>query len=141
MTDQTPEARTWENDRCGCCGQELEGQMVYVGRDGHWFTPDSLAAALDSHDATMMQSHPHFCDGRCAARIIDAAKEASVTDQTPEARSETSVWMVDFEVTAIEMHGHEWPDVLVQKWERNEMGERRFVESRIYKAAKEADRE
>jgi len=47
----------------------------------------------------------------------------------------TSVWMVDFEVTSIEMHGHEWPDVLVQKWERNEIGERRFVESRIYSAA------
>jgi hypothetical protein len=43
--------------------------------------------------------------------------------------------MVDFEVTTIEMHGHEWPDVLVQKWERNEIGERRFVESRIYSAA------
>jgi hypothetical protein len=39
-------------------------------------TTDSLADALDAHDNEMEFHYPHYCDARCAAAIIQAAKEA-----------------------------------------------------------------
>lgn len=43
-------------------------------------------------------------------------------------------WVPDYETELVEVHGQEWPRVLVQKYERNGRGERRYVGSRFYDA-------
>lgn len=48
------------------------------------------------------------------------------------------VWIPEYETTTEEVMGQEWPLVVVQKWERNGIGERRYVGTRIYSAPTEA---
>jgi hypothetical protein len=43
------------------------------------------------------------------------------------------LWMPDFEIQHEEVHGQEWPLIIVTKFERNPRGERRYVETRIYR--------
>lgn len=43
-----------------------------------------------------------------------------------------SLWLPEFEVDHEEVIGH-WPIVIVTKWERNFLGERRYVETRSYR--------
>ena len=47
--------------------------------------------------------------------------------------TERDVWMPEYETTVIEYLGDKWPDILVEKWERNGIGERRLVTSLIYR--------
>jgi len=42
------------------------------------------------------------------------------------------VWLVDFNSTIVEVIGQDWPEVYVEKWERNGIGERRFLGARWY---------
>jgi hypothetical protein len=46
---------------------------------------------------------------------------------------ERRIWRPVFEMELIEVIGQEWPVfVIVTKWEENDLGERRLVESRDY---------
>jgi hypothetical protein len=47
------------------------------------------------------------------------------------------LWLQEFEVDYEEVLGQGWPLVIVTKWERNLLGERRFVGTRIYRHAEE----
>lgn len=50
------------------------------------------------------------------------------------------LWLPDWRTELIEVYGQEWPDVLVEKWERNELGELRYITSVIYIAPDSARR-
>jgi hypothetical protein len=41
-------------------------------------------------------------------------------------------WVPEFRITEVRTYGKEWPDIIVEKWETNSIGERRFVASRTY---------
>lgn len=43
-----------------------------------------------------------------------------------------SIWYPDFAVHVEQVIGQLWPLVVVEHWERNELGERRFIDARIY---------
>ena len=55
------------------------------------------------------------------------------------AGSEAAAWVTYYETRLIEDMSDRWPVVLVEKWERNDIGERRFVESRQYVVIPPAD--
>lgn len=42
------------------------------------------------------------------------------------------VWVPYFTIEEVSEMGQEWPSVLVNKWEENYRGERRFVGSKVY---------
>lgn len=43
------------------------------------------------------------------------------------------VWLPEFSLTPINTMGSAWPDaVIVEKWERNDIGERRWVDTEMY---------
>ena len=58
-------------------------------------------------------------------------RDATLTDP-PMTEPQTDVWVPDYETTLVEVHGQEWPMVLVKKYEVNDLGERRFVESKFF---------
>lgn len=43
-------------------------------------------------------------------------------------------WVPEFDVDTVQVLGRDWPDIIVTKWEVNGIGERRFVESRVYRS-------
>jgi hypothetical protein len=43
----------------------------------------------------------------------------------PDPRRE--IWSADVEVTPIEVVGREWPDIILTLFQRNRLGERRYV--------------
>jgi len=43
-------------------------------------------------------------------------------------------WLPRFETVDCTTIGDEWPTYIVQRWEENEIGERRFVDARTYRA-------
>jgi hypothetical protein len=45
-----------------------------------------------------------------------------------------NIWLPEFDVETEAVIGQEWPRVIVTKWETNQIGERRYVETRIYQA-------
>lgn len=59
-----------------------------------------------------------------------------MSEPTPIGSAENDIrralWFPDYDVHTVEVMGQEWPDLIVEKWERNSIGERRFVESRTY---------
>lgn len=65
--------------------------------------------------------HHHDSDCGCGSRSGDRT-----------VRVERDVWIPEYSTSLVEVHGHEWPLVLVKRFESNEIGERRFVESRFY---------
>ena len=46
--------------------------------------------------------------------------------------SERDIWLPHWRTTEILTVGAEWPSYLVEKWERNGIGEERFVTSAMY---------
>lgn len=46
--------------------------------------------------------------------------------------TDRDVWVPRYETRLIEYEGGGWPDVLVEKWEDNAIGERRYVTNRLY---------
>ena len=55
-----------------------------------------------------------------------------VAQSAPHADQRRDVWLPEFHQTMVEVMGQEWPDLIIEKWERNGIGETRFVESRFY---------
>lgn len=47
------------------------------------------------------------------------------------------LWQTEFEVQTMETVGGDWPGVIVEKWERNWIGERRYVATRAYRLSDE----
>jgi hypothetical protein len=50
-------------------------------------------------------------------------------------RLRRDLWKPEFEVTYREVVGQDWPLVFVEKWERNAIGERRFVGSSSFSSS------
>lgn len=46
--------------------------------------------------------------------------------------NQRDLWIPEYHVQKIETIGADWPMVLVEKWEKNAIGERRFIEVRNY---------
>jgi len=44
------------------------------------------------------------------------------------------VWWPEFDTEVVSIMGQQWPDLIVTKWERNYLGEKRYVETRTYEA-------
>lgn len=80
-------------------------------------------AGLGCREAGPMKGGELICrDPRCGHRY---AQHNSVIVHPEESRS---IWIPEFETEVIETIGSEWPDgVIVTKWERNLLGERRYV--------------
>lgn len=48
-----------------------------------------------------------------------------------EEKVKREIWLTEFNVHVVEITGCDWPDVILERWERNLLGEVRFVDSRI----------
>jgi hypothetical protein len=46
-----------------------------------------------------------------------------------------NIWTNDFETKVVELMGGDWPEVVVDKYQTNHLGERRYVGSRMYRVA------
>lgn len=44
------------------------------------------------------------------------------------------LWTPVFDTLLVETVGADWPDIIVTKWEENARGDRRYVETRTYRA-------
>ena len=48
------------------------------------------------------------------------------------AAKDRGVWWPEYDTEVVQTIGQEWPDLIVTKWESNYLGEKRFVETKVY---------
>lgn len=68
-------------------------------------------------------------------RIVTGIRDdtpVGLTFVAPEPEPDPHIWELNFICIAVTAMGDHWPTYNVEKWERNEIGETRYIESRTY---------